>query len=206
MSADAAIAPRRPGRPRDDDIDGQMLDAALALIDAGEPVTVSRVVAGSGVSRAALYRRWPSLTQLIAAALDQGRVVPGPIDLGDDEASVKAAVLGALFGDPETALAGYPEQRFRQRIALAMADRGLQRAYWTSHVSRRRVSLEAALRTAIERGILRPGLDPAACFDLLAGVVYYQIVVRGDSFSDAAMRDRCRAAFGVAWEGMVRRT
>lgn len=198
-------AARRPGRPRDEDIERQILDATLALIDAGDAVTVGRVVAGSGVSRAALYRRWPSLTQLIAAALDQGRSIPRPIVLGDDGSAVKAAILGSLTLEQGESLTGYTEQRFRQRIALAMADRSLQRAYWQTHVTRRRASLEAALREAIERGILRPDLDPATGFDLLAGVVYYQVVVRGESFTDPGVIARCQQAFEIAWEGMLRR-
>ena len=76
QDAVGAAVRRRPGRPRDEDIDGQIVAATLEIIDAGEEVTVSRVVARSGVSRAALYRRWPSLTTLIAAALDVGRMVP----------------------------------------------------------------------------------------------------------------------------------
>ena len=52
-TAEAGTAVRRgPGRPRDEDLDAQILDATLALIDAGEPVTVGRIVARSGVSRA----------------------------------------------------------------------------------------------------------------------------------------------------------
>ena len=46
--AGAAVR-RRPGRPRDEDMDGQIVAATLEIIDAGEDVTVSRVVARSGV-------------------------------------------------------------------------------------------------------------------------------------------------------------
>lgn len=200
-TAEAGTAVRRgPGRPRDEDLDAQILDATLALIDAGEPVTVGRIVARSGVSRAALYRRWPSLTALVAAALDVGREVPPAIPDGGD---LREAVLGAFVAGHSVSASGYSEARFRQRIGLAMADRELQRAYWRSHVARRRASLEDALRRGIARGILRSDLDPAACFDLLAGVVYYQLVVRGDSIEDPVVQARVQAALGVAWRGMV---
>ncbi|WP_350348974.1 TetR/AcrR family transcriptional regulator [Agromyces sp. G08B096] len=192
---------RGPGRPRDDELDGLIVRSTLELIDADEPVTVARIVARSGVSRAALYRRWPSLTTLVAAALDVGREVPAPIPAGTDLRELLIhSLLGAVDG-PEAAT--YPEQRFRQRIRLAMADRELQHAYWRSHVSRRRRSLESALRDAAERGELRDDLDIEACFDLLAGVFYYQLVVRGDRLDDPATRARCRAALDVAWRGML---
>ncbi|WP_228479829.1 TetR/AcrR family transcriptional regulator [Microbacterium abyssi] len=199
--ADAGAARRGPGRPRDEEIDGQIIAATLALIDAEAEVTVSRIVERSGVSRAALYRRWPALTTLVAAALDVGRTVPPAVDA---EGDLQAAVMGAVFGDSAAATAsGYSEVRFRHRIRLVMADRALQKAYWRSHVSRRRVPVEAALRRGIERGILRADLDVEACFDAMAGVAYYQLVVRGDRFEEPESQARMKAALDVIWCGML---
>ena len=191
---------RRPGRPRDEDIDGQIVEATLSLIDAEEEVTVARIVALSGVSKAALYRRWPSITMLVAAALDVGRVVPSALPVDGD---LREVLFDAILGDLAPEMATIPEARFRQRIRLVMADRALQKAYWTSHVSRRRVPLEAAIRAGIERGILRADLDAEAAFDAIAGVFYYQIVVRGDAFTDPAARVRSRAALEMIWRGMA---
>jgi AcrR family transcriptional regulator len=200
--AGAAVR-RRPGRPRDEEIDGQIVAATLEIIDAGEEVTVSRVVARSGVSRAALYRRWPSLTLLIAAALDVGREVPPEYPTDADLHEVLLAGLGLGSDGVAPSAPGYSEERFRQRIRLVMADRALQKTYWESHVSRRRVPLQNALRTGIARGQLRADLDIEACFDAIAGVAYYQLVVRGDRISDPAVVARLRAAIEVIWRGMV---
>lgn len=194
---------RRPGRPRDEDIDGQIIAATLEVIDAGEEVTVSRVVARSGVSRAALYRRWPSLTLLIAAALDVGREVPPEYPADADLCEILLAGLGLGADGVAPSAPGYSEERFRQRIRLVMSDRTLQRAYWESHVSRRRVPMENALRAGIERGELRGDLDVEACFDAIAGVAYYQLVVRGDRTGDPAVVARLRSAIEVIWRGMV---
>jgi AcrR family transcriptional regulator len=195
---------RAPGRPRDEDLDGQIIAATLELIDAEQEVTVARVVARSGVSRAALYRRWPSLTSLIAAALDVGRTVPPDVPVDGD---LRAATYGAMFGESGGAAAsaavGYSEARFRQRIRLVMSDRALQQAYWSSHVARRRVPMERALQAGIDRGVLRADLDVAACFDAIAGAAYYQIVVRGDRFEDPETQGRLRSAFDVVWRGML---
>jgi AcrR family transcriptional regulator len=201
--AGAAAVRRRPGRPRDEEIDGQIVEATLEVIDSGEEVTVSRVVARSGVSRAALYRRWPSLTTLIAAALDVGREVPPeyPADADLHEILLTGLGLGADAVAPSAP--GYSEERFRQRIRLVMSDRALQKAYWESHVSRRRVPLQNALRAGITRGELREDVDVEACFDAIAGAAYYQLVVRGDRISDPAVAARLRAAIEVIWRGMV---
>lgn len=193
-------AGRRPGRPRDDELDALLIEATLALIDAREEVTVARVVKRSNVSRAALYRRWPSLTSLIAAALDDGRTMP-VITSGSDP---REAVLAAFLGDPKAGtIIDLNEERFRQRIRLVVSDRQLQRTYWASHVSRRRAPIEDAFRLGVEKGLLRPGLNVEACFDAFAGAAYYQIIVRGDSLTDPATRLRLDAAFDTIWRGML---
>jgi hypothetical protein len=147
---------------------------------------------------------WPSLTSLIAAALDVGRVVPPDVPSGGD---LRTAVLAAMFGEPggaaSVAAVGYSEARFRQRIRLVMADRALQQAYWSSHVARRRVPMERALQAGIDQGVLRADLDVGACFDAIAGAAYYQVVVRGDRMEAPETRERLRAAFDVVWRGML---
>lgn len=202
VDAGAAVR-RRPGRPRDEEIDRQIVAATLAIIDAGDEVTVSRVVARSGVSRAALYRRWPSLTTLIAAALDVGREVPPEYPEGSDLREILLTGLGLGSEGVAPSAPGYSEERFRQRVRLVMSDRALQKAYWESHVSRRRVPLHNALRSGIVRGELRDDLDIEACFDAIAGTAYYQLVVRGDRIDDPAVAVRMRAAIEVIWRGML---
>lgn len=200
--ADGGSAPRRrPGRPRDEDLDGRILEAALGFIDSGLDLTVNGLVARSGVSRAALYRRWPSVTDLLVAALDVGRSTPPEVTSGAD---LRHEIVVRLLGSPPHPVdPGYPEQRFRQRIRLMMADRSLQQAYWSSHVSRRREPLERAFRAAMARGVLRPDLDTDAAMDLLTGVAYYQLVVRGETLDDAAVRARVIAAIDIVWRGML---
>ncbi|WP_105567315.1 TetR/AcrR family transcriptional regulator [Microbacterium halophytorum] len=200
----AGVVERGPGRPRAEGHDEKILDAVVALIDAGRPVTVAAVVADSGVSRAALYRRWPSMTELVSTALDRGRAAI-EIDLSE-YASVREAMFRVLFGNPKRLGGeGYSDRRFRARIALAMQDRDLQHAYWSSHVSRRRGAMHAALAEGIRTGELRSDLDIESSIDLITGVYYYQLVARGVQVDDPGVMDRCRAAFETAWRGMAAR-
>lgn len=201
MLVPAGAAVRRgPGRPRDTELDDQIVATVLALIDEEEEVTISRVVSRSGASRAALYRRWPSLTALIAEALDVGRTVPPEIDTSGD---LREALYDALLGSPRSVAAGYSEARFRQRIRLVMEDRELQRAYWSSHVNRRRAPVERALLSGIAAGTLRADIDVEAAFDALAGAAYYQIIVRGEPIDSPGARARLAQAFDLTWRGMV---
>ncbi|RZT68868.1 TetR/AcrR family transcriptional regulator C-terminal ligand-binding domain-containing protein [Leucobacter luti] len=199
----ASGAARRPGRPRDEELDAKLIGATLALIDAEQEVTVSRVLAGSGVSRAGLYRRWPSLTSLIAAALDVGRAVPAEVPVSGEPAQLRDGIMAMLLGEPHTVVLGnYSEARFRQRIRLVMADRELQRTYWDSHVRLRRGPVERALAAGVRLGVLRAELDVAAAFDSIAGIAYYQIVVRGESLDAPETRARVRAGLDIVWRGM----
>lgn len=191
--------PARPGRPRTEGHDARILQATVDLLDHGEEVTVDRVVAGSGVSRAAIYRRWPSMTDLIAAALDHGREPMAITTDGD----LLAQVLSLYTSGSASAGASYSDARFRMRIRLAMSDRRIATAYWTSHVARRRRAMVAVLEEGMRRGELLADLDVDACIDLLNGVMYYQLVVRGVRLDDAAARARCAVAIRVAWRGMT---
>lgn len=190
---------RRPGRPRQIDLEPRVLAAVTELIDEGIPITVSAVVQRSGVSRAALYRRWATMAQLAAAALDVGRVVIRP----PEDLPLREA-FGYGFPRPGEALGGdYPEGRLRQRLLLALADEELQSEYWRGHVSRRRIPLLELLERGRERGEIRADVDLEAALDLLSGVYYYQLVVRGESLSDEATLRRCQAAIAIIWSGIA---
>lgn len=195
-----AASRRGPGRPRRDDIDERVLSAVVALIDQEVPITVSRVVERSGVGRAAVYRRWSTIEQLTADALDVGRAmidVPRDVPLRD---ALMHAYLGMTLGEEGS---GYTELRLRQRLRLALADRRLQRAYWDAHVSSRRLPVAAAIRQAMLTGEVRSDADVEATMDLLSGVFYYQLVARGTSFADAETRARCAAALDIVWRGIA---
>ena len=200
MTATQAAGRRSgPGRPPEPGHDEKIIQATLRLIDQGKPVTVNAVVTGSGVSRAAVYRRWSSLTDLVSDALDHGRAIP-EVDISGD---LRQAVLEMLFERQEEARGvTYPQRRFRKRLELVMSDQELQWAYWASHVSRRRRGMIEALRAGVDRGEFRADLDVEAALDALLGVISYQLVVRGASLSDRETELRCRHALDTIWRGM----
>ncbi|QEE60565.1 TetR/AcrR family transcriptional regulator [Salinibacterium sp. dk2585] len=190
---------RRPGRPRDEGLAPRILDAVVALIDEGAEVTTRAVVARSGVSKAAIYRRWPSLVALTAEALDRGR---RPLDerlLG----TAKDAIRISYGMDAADLVGDYPESRMRRRLQLGLADSELQRTYWQAHAARRRIPMAAVLTRAIESGELRADTDTEAVLDILSGTYYYQLVVRGESPSEPSTLARCRAAVDVVWRGIA---
>ena len=198
VSGSAHTTPRRPGRPRAARHDETILTAALELVDSGQAVTVTALVRRSGVSRGAIYRRWPSLTLLTAEALDQGRTIPPT----PGDRPVLNRIVDTLLGDDTLVDVVRTETRIRRRLQLAIADKDLQRTYWAQHVLRRRRPLLDILELGTERGELRDDLDLDACIDLINGVFYYQLTARGEFFDDCTVRARCRTALEVAVRGM----
>lgn len=65
--------PKQAGRPRNKEADQAILDAALALMsERGYPgMSVDSVALAANVSKATIYRRWPSKAHLAVAAFDQ---------------------------------------------------------------------------------------------------------------------------------------
>ena len=69
-----STAPKaRAGRPRDHQIDGAVLSAALAVLDRSGYVRLSleEVARRAGTTKPAIYRRWPGRQRLVLAALGE---------------------------------------------------------------------------------------------------------------------------------------
>ena len=193
-----ALVARRPGRPRDTELQERVLVAVNELIDEAATITVSAVVERSGVSRAAIYRRWETLDKLTAAALDVGRMVVRP----PEGLPVREALKYGFPTPGKGRVGAFPEDRLRQRLLLALADIDLQREYWRGHVSQRRVPLLELLERGREQGEIRADADLEAALDLLSGVFYYQVVVRGESLANPETLERCNAAMDIIWSGI----
>lgn len=169
---------RGPGRPRATDIEQRVLHAARELIseskDSGD-YTLNQLVERSGVSRAAIYRRWESVRAVSVAALDTDR---------------RALPLQSSGSLREVLLRGYAEgvsvlddaqlSMVVKRLILGLRDPALQRSYWERHVARRRAETTALLERAKEDGEIRADADIAVVLDLINGIGYYQGVVRGE--------------------------
>lgn len=136
---------RRPGRPRNPEIDRAILDSVGTILDdvGYDGLTVEAVAARAGVGRQSVYRRWSSKSALVAASVLEGRVAPiiAPIprtaDLTSDlrawflerakswatsrEASLVRGLSAAAADDASTAAALY--QRLTGPDHDALVDR-----------------------------------------------------------------------------------
>jgi AcrR family transcriptional regulator len=165
------------GRPRDEEADAAILDAALALLaeQGYGGLRMESVAAKAGVAKATVYRRWPDKLSLAIAAISRIPELP-PVDTGSLLGDLRAlrTALVALF--KTTRLAGVmpalAAERMRRTSAAAKIDVLIQTRYqpWV-----------AAIERAIARGELpnAAAADSRLIADLLAGILMQRVFFTG---------------------------
>ncbi|WP_175475404.1 TetR-like C-terminal domain-containing protein [Arthrobacter sp. UCD-GKA] len=190
------------GRPRDTEIADRVLRAAVDLLrekPVGDDFTLAELVARSGASRAAIYRRWENRQAVVVAALDAERRAVTHIER-DSVLESLVATYDHVLADIESLAGG--QRLIDQRLALGLRDKALQQAYWERHVSRRRASSLAILKRGKETGEIRVDVDLEVVLDLINGATYYQTVVRPDGGTEAS-RARVREAIRMLFCGIA---
>ncbi len=207
VAAEATVAAeRRPGRPRDTALESTVLAATVELLLERDTrdVTISAITERSGVSRAALYRRWSSREELLAAALDSVRS-----NLGFQRRDTTLETILASYEEAAIDVDGRVGALVKKRVAMGLENDELRALSWDKHVSRRREPIAEEIRRGISSGELSPDLDVEAMIDLINGLYYYQFVVRAPGSdppaSVEATRNRVRNAVTLVWEGALRR-
>jgi AcrR family transcriptional regulator len=179
---DHAVAEvRRPGRPRSHEADRAILDAAIE--EYGEHglggLTVDAVAARAGVSKATVYRRYPSKADLVIAAAQAACDDTTQTFSGDLRHDLRSVVehLQTVMNDARIGRAA------RMLIADAPRDAQLQRLH-REFVRQKRKRTITMLKGAVTRGELRADLDYAIAADQLVGPLFYRFLVTGEPIDD----------------------
>ncbi|MFP5320993.1 MAG: TetR/AcrR family transcriptional regulator, partial [Acidimicrobiia bacterium] len=140
---------RRPGRPRDVELDDAIVEAAREVLSelGVDGVTFERVASRAGTTRPALYRRYPSRTDLVLDALASLRETRAPRLTGDHHRDLVAeltAFRDAITQAHSTALAG--------SMLLAATDDQTKAAYRDRVVAPRRRRLAQIIDAACADG------------------------------------------------------
>jgi len=192
----AAMHPSRegPGRPRSAEASTAILDAAFSLL--GEKgyagVSVDAIARRAHVSKATLYRRWPSKAELVVAALAQAPPLGPPPgrDLESDLVALIEDYLAIAEATPlGTALPALVAESARDpELARALAplvrDRG------------------APLRNAFARGVVRGEIPPAADLDLALRLCLGPFVSRVFDAPAATRSDDVRRVVRITLAGL----
>jgi AcrR family transcriptional regulator len=160
------------GRPRSAEADAAIIDAALEEYQASGygGLSVDEVATRAGVSKATIYRRYPSKVDLIVAAAFQ---MCEEQSIRPDTGTVRGDLLAQLqnlrrmLADPVLGAAK------RMLIIDAIQNDDLARMHRELVEQRRGLTLDV-FRRGIERGELRPDFDLEFAADQFGGPVFYR--------------------------------
>jgi AcrR family transcriptional regulator len=165
------------GRPRDERADRAILAAAAELMaeHGVRDLRMDDVADRAQVGKATIYRRYRSKDELIAAAvaaLVSEITVP-------DTGSTRGDLLGLMRNAVEV-YRGSVEAGVMPSLVDAMrADPELSRTVRGGFLARRRAAVRAVLERGVERGDLRNDLDFELALDVLAGPLFYRLLITG---------------------------
>jgi len=175
MEATADAGGRRGrGRPRGQDVDARILEAAVAeLADNGfSAFSPLAVAARAGVAKGTVYLRWPTREAL---ALDAVASVSAGIE-DPDTGSLRGDLLA--LADQFDAVFARPGLKLLLRFSLeAESHPELYGRYQEEVAVRRNAVVESVVARAGERGELREDVEPRMVTSALVGSLFFHTVV-----------------------------
>jgi AcrR family transcriptional regulator len=188
MSRGAIAGEPQRGRPRSERAQHAVLEAAAELLlEQGlAAVSMDAIAARAGVSKATIYRWWPTKESLALDALfHEWEGVPAV----DDTGSLRGDLLKLLR--PWARLA---TQRPYARVIAALlteaqTEPAFAREYRARFVKPRREQGRTIFRRAIERGEIPAGTKVEVALDLLYGPIYHRLLHGHAPLNDRFVRD-----------------
>ena len=170
--------PRRPGRPRDARADRAILEAALVeLAEHGYGgLSMDRVAARAGVSKATIYRRWPSREEMI---IDAWRALGSPDDRHIDTGTLRGDLLH-LTEEYRVDLCAEPMMALLPQIVAAVHQSPKLAVLFRVFAHEQMEPLVELFARAQRRGELRAGVVPQVAAQLLAGLIFTRVLVHGE--------------------------
>ncbi|MFF1608780.1 TetR/AcrR family transcriptional regulator [Amycolatopsis sp. NPDC058278] len=148
-------------------------------------LAIESVAARSGVNKTTLYRWWPSKDALLAAALTNSGLlsidVPDTGGLRTDLLAVARHIARLLTSERTAPIVTAALTAAPRRPELAE----VARSFFADRMARE----QPIFQRAQERGELRPGIDPVSIMDLLAGAIWFRLLLRGGEASPAFLAE-----------------
>ena len=167
-----------------------MLSATSELLtEVGyDGLSVEVIASRAGVHKTTVYRRWPTLPDLVADAVseyaEQHVTVPDTGDLRSD--------LRALARDVVASLSSPGGLRRSTSIVAAAADApevaSRMHSVWSGRMEATRVIVERA----VERGEIGPHIEPQLIIESLVAPIWLRVLVTGEPI-DEGLADRLAA-------------
>jgi AcrR family transcriptional regulator len=162
-------------------------------------LSVEAVASRAGVNKTTIYRRWPTLDDLLVDALMTWSedAIPGP-DTGSIETDLLA--LGRTLADQLNGGVG-------RQIAAVVLTAGLRSAQLRD-ATRRYFDQQAAraaplVTQAIERGELPANTDANALLVTFRAPLFYRMVTTGDPIDEGSIAQTTRVTLAAARAGLL---
>jgi AcrR family transcriptional regulator len=168
-------APQR-GRPRSEKARAAVLDAAAELLlDRGlAAVSMDAVADRAGVSKATIYRWWPTKESLALDALYTNWAAAGPPSR--DTGSLRGDLLALLRPWARLASSRPYGRVIAALLTEVQTDPAFAAEYRQRVVEPRRDQARAVIRRAVERGEIAAGTQVEVVLDLLYGPLYHRLL------------------------------
>ena len=174
--APAKAAPSR-GRPRDAATDERILTATFGqLVSVGYGgLSIEAVAAEAAVAKTTIYRRYPTKRDLVLAALNREvPFAPPPPDVPARdglELFVRVGIRMLIESGAVRILASLLVEDQREP--------GILNGFRANLLEPRRAQVVEMLRRGVERGEIRPDVDPYVVTEMVAGAIFGHHVVLG---------------------------
>jgi AcrR family transcriptional regulator len=170
------VTARRVGRPRSDDRDRAILDAALALLveDGFAGMSIEGIAARAGVGKTTVYRRWKNKAEVVVEAL-RGHVchdmpLPDTGDVRRDLVSMYEAMQQSLNGADGTIMTAFTAEKFRHPELRDEFDR--------TFVAVRRAHMRRLVQQGIATGELAPNTDVELVADVGPALLWHRFTMK----------------------------
>jgi AcrR family transcriptional regulator len=187
IPADGALAPPAParGRPRSERARKAVLEAAAELLlERGlAEVSMDAVAERAAVSKATIYRWWPTKETLALDALYTKWTAAAPVPR--DTGSLRGDLLELLLPWFRLVRTGSHARLIAALLAEAQTDQAFAAAYQRHVIEPRRDRAREVFGRAAERGEIPAGTDTEAALDLLYGPLYLRLLQGHAPLSDA---------------------
>lgn len=177
---------RAGGRPRDARIDTAVLDAVSDLLEETgyASLAVEQVARRAGVSKTAVYRRWPTRQHLVLAELQRRLGEVEPADTG-----CTVCDLNEAWGVFARTFACMGPTFLAPLLADCSTDPQLRETFMRTLFEPPRRAARTTLEHAVDRGDLRPDADLTLLVDTLGSLVLYRLMFGHEPVSEEVISE-----------------
>ncbi|MFF3312765.1 TetR/AcrR family transcriptional regulator [Streptomyces sp. NPDC002952] len=152
---------------------GAVLNAVVELVteQGMGAVTMDAVAARAGVSKPAIYRRWPTKQDLVIAAAESRIGVLSVPDLGDFREELRVVLTARL-----EAYRMPGSDRLLAGLIGTAAEVGADRGQYTGYTERITSETRRILERGVARGDVRADIDVRAAATLVAAPLLFRLI------------------------------